>query len=265
MKMICRHAKLALLLPALVGLTWTTPLLAQKAKPITEDELGPWINQQRDCQPEDKPSFWPLKYYDFKGDGNEEAIVVAASCATGTAGPDVHAVIGRNAAGELVELKIPEVDNSAYDSLFGNRNSDLSVKDGLLVETFRDDVQRDPPLIIRYKWNGKEFAVVSIEKTGVFKTSYDCAKAASEVEQAICHTEELAGLDETLGRTYKSLLTQLPAAEQASLRVEQRAWLAARDKECLIYKSWVGCLREVYEKRIEELKKRQEPQPTQRE
>lgn len=232
------------------------PVQAQKAKPITAEELGKWINQTRDCSADAEPYFWRLDYYDFKRDDNEEAIVVASSCVTGTAGPDVHSVIGRDAAGELVELKIPEVDKSAYDSLFGNRNSDLEVEDGLLVSTFHDDIERDPPLVIQYKWDGKEFSIVSIKKTGVFKTSYDCGKADSETEQAICHVKELADVDVQLGMLYKSILAKLSQAERARLRAEQREWLAERDKECVIYKSWVGCLKEVYQKRIEELKKR---------
>jgi uncharacterized protein YecT (DUF1311 family) len=229
---------------------------AQKAKPISEEELGKWINQQNDCSADAKPYFWRLDYYDFKGDGDQEAVVVASTCETGTAGPDVHSVVGRNASGELVELKIPEVDKSAYDSMFGNRNSDLSVEEGLLVQTFQDDVQRDPPLIIQYKWNGKEFAIVSIKKTGVFKTSYDCAKAESETEQAICHVKELAALDVQLGTLYKSVWAKLSSTERLSLRAEQREWLTERDKECPIYKGWVGCLTDAYQKRIEELKKR---------
>jgi len=260
-----RRRQTCALIAGLVWLISTVPLQAQKAKPITEEELRPWINEQFGCEPNDKPYFWKLDYYDFKGDGNEEAIVVASSCATGTAGPDVHSVVGRDASGALTELKLPEVDKSAYDSMFGNRNSDLTVNDGLLVETFADDVQRESPLIIRYKWNGNEFAVASIQKTGVYKTSFDCAKAANETEQAICHTKELAGLDVQLGDIYKSVFTRSSTSERVALRSEQREWLAGRNKECLIYKSWVGCLRELYQKRIEELSKRQGAQPAHRE
>jgi uncharacterized protein YecT (DUF1311 family) len=230
---------------------------ALKTKPISEDELGRWLNKQFDCPPDPLPYFWSLNYYDFKGDGNEEAIVVASTCATGTAGPDVHSVIDRDASGNLIELKLPEPDKSAYDSMFGNRNSDLSVHDGLLVETFQDDPERDePPLVITYKWNGHDFAIVSIKKTGVFKTSYDCAKAGTETENAICHEKELADLDLQLASLYRSALVKLTAAGRATLRAEQRDWMAKRDKECPIYKGWVGCLLDSYQKRIDELKKR---------
>ena len=155
-----------------------------------------------------------------------------------------------------MELKIPEVEKTAYDGLFGNTNSTLTVRDGLLFQTFEDDIKRDPPLIIKYKWNGKEFAIVSIKKTGVFKTSYDCGKAESETEKAVCHVKQLADLDVQLGSAYKSVLANTPAGERFSLRAEQRNWMAERDKECVIYKGWVQCLSECYHKRIDELTKR---------
>jgi uncharacterized protein YecT (DUF1311 family) len=240
-----------------VSLFATAAVEAQTTKRLGEEELGHWINKQFDCPPDPLPYFSSLDYYDFKGDGNEEAIVVASTCETGTAGPDVHSVIGRDASGNLIELKIPEADNSVYDSMFGNSNSELSVENGLLVETFNDDVGRDkPPLVLTYKWNGHEFAIVSIKKSGVFRTSYDCAKAGSETENAICHVKELADLDLELGSLYRSALATLTAAERSTLRAEQREWIAKRDRECPIYKGWVGCLSACYEKRIDELKKR---------
>ena len=229
----------------------------QKWKPIGEDELGQWIDKQNDCPLDSPPYFWRLDYFDFKGDGNEEAIVVASSCMTGTAGPDIHSVVGRDSQGELVELKIPDVDPKTYDCLFGNSNSDLAERDGLLVSTFHDDAGE--PLVIKYKWNGKEFAIVSIDKTGVFKTSYDCTKADADVEKAICHVEELAKLDVELGAGYKALLAKLSEAGRNSLRAEQRQWLAQRDKECVLYKGWVGCLSDYYQKRIDEFGKRSAP------
>jgi len=246
----------------LLSLSASAAFQAQKTKPIGEDELGRWINKQSDCPPGSVPYFSRLDYYDFKGDGDEEAIVVASTCATGTAGTDVHSVIGRDASGNLTELKIPEADKSAYDSMFGNRNSDLSVKDGLLVETFQDDETRDePPLVITYKWNGHQFAIVSIKKTGVFKTSYDCTKASTETENAICHVKELADLDLQLALLYRLAQAKLTLADRATLRNEQRDWIAKRDKECPIYKGWVDCLSVRYEKRIDELKKRSATAP----
>ena len=230
---------------------------AQKSKPIERDEIAMWTNRMEECPADQPPHFWKVDYYDFKGDGTQQAIVIASTCMTGTAGPDVHSVISRNSDGELEEMKIAEVDPKTYDNMFGNRNYDLVVENGLLVANFEDDPDRAKiPLIIRYKWNGKEFAVDSIHKTGIFPTSYDCKKSLSEVENAICHVEELAALDVQLGTAYTALLAKLPPADRDALKAEQRAWLINRDKQCAPYKGWIGCLTDFYQKHIDELKKR---------
>jgi uncharacterized protein YecT (DUF1311 family) len=231
---------------------------AQKSKPISKEEIIQWLDRMGEC-PADQPPprFHRLDYYDFKGDGNQEAIVVASTCMSGTGGPDVHSVFGRDSDGEVQELKIAEVDPKTYDNLFGNRNYDLVAQNGLLVANIEDDSDRaNIPLIIRYKWNGKEFAVDSIHKTGVYPTSYDCTKASKgNVEDAICHVEELASLDLQLSAAYKALRAKLPIADRETLRSEQRAWLADRDKRCALYKAWIGCITDFYQRRIEELKR----------
>ena len=243
-------------LSSLLCLSLSLSVRAQDARTISEEEISQWVNQSRDCRTGSQPYFWRLDYFDFKGDGNQEAIVVASSCATGTAGPDIHSVLSLDTSGEIVELKIHEVDPSTYDNLFGNRNYDLTVEQGLLVATYGDDPKRELPLIIRYKWNGEEFDVVSIKKTGVFRTSYDCAKAQGEVENAICHVKELAELDLQLSSTYKALLARLAAPERQGLKSEQRAWILERDQDCAPYKGWVDCLAEYYQKRMDQLKRR---------
>ncbi len=215
-----------------------------------------------ECTADQRPYFWKVDYYDFKGDGTQQAIVIASTCMTGTAGPDIHSVISRNSSGELEEMKIAEVDPKTYDNMFGNSNYTLSVENGLLVATFGDDSDRDTPLIIKYKWNGKEFAVASIQKTGIFPTSYDCTKALTDTESAICHVDTLADLDIEMSDLYKSLLTKLTGPEREALRQEQRQWLAARDKRCTLYKGWVGCLSDYYQKRIDQLKKRTPSDPS---
>jgi uncharacterized protein YecT (DUF1311 family) len=229
---------------------------AQESKPIEKEEIAKWINRLNEC-PDDPPLyFYRLDYFDFKGDGTKQAIVVASTCMTGTAGPDIHSVFSRNSDGELIELKVPDADRKTYDNLFGNRNYDLSVEDGLLVATFGDDSDRDTPLAIKYKWNGKEFAIASIQKTGVFPTSYDCTKATGEVERAICHVSTLANLDVQLNALYKTLQSKLNLPDREVLRQEQRQWVVTRDKQCAPYKGWVSCLTDYYQKRIDELKKR---------
>jgi uncharacterized protein YecT (DUF1311 family) len=236
----------------------------QKPKPIDEKEISDWYNKKYDC-PEDRPLyFYTFEEFDFQGIGTDQAIIVAMSCEGGTGGPDIHSVISRDSDGELEELTIPDAPNATYDNMFGNRNYDLSVENGLLIATFSDDNDRDnTPLTIKYKWNGKEFAIVTIEKTGIYPTSYDCsAKTLTEVENLICHVDTLAALDVQLSTLYKSLLAKLTGPEREALRVEQRQWLAAREKTCSIYKGWLSCLSDYHQKRIDALKKRaQTPAP----
>jgi uncharacterized protein YecT (DUF1311 family) len=74
----------------------------------------------------------------------------------------------------------------------------------------------------------------ALERGNVVKPSFDCAKAASPAEQAICAEPDLAGADATLADLYRQAMAARrgdPAAAGA-LRREQRAWLAARDQSC---------------------------------
>jgi uncharacterized protein YecT (DUF1311 family) len=225
---------------------------AQKSKPIEKEEIAKWINRMEECPADQPPYFSKVDYYDFKGNGTLQAIVIASTCMTGTAGPDIHAVLSRDSDGELEEMKIAEVDPKTYDNLFGNTNYDLTVEKGLLVATFSDG---ENTVTIKYKWNGQEFAVATIEKPGIYPTSFDCTKRLTEVEQKICHVDSLAALDVQLNTLYKSLLAKLTGPERDALRDEQRKWLAAREKTCN-YKMWFGCLTDYYQKRIAELKNR---------
>ena len=160
-----------------------------------------------------------------------------------------------------MEWEIADADPRTYDNLFGNRNYDLAVRDGTLVATFEDDLDRETPLIIKYKLDGKKFVILSIQKTGVFPASYDCAKAASEVEHAICHVRSLADLDVQLNTAYRSLVSAVPPEEREKLKLEQKNWLRKRDRECAPYKGWVRCISGMYQDRIAALKNRSSSPP----
>jgi hypothetical protein len=118
---------------------------AQKSRPIEKEEIAKWINRMEECPVDQPPYFSKLDYYDFKRDGTQQAIVIASTCMTRTAGPDIHSVLSRNSDGELEEMKIAEVPPETYDSLFGNRNYTLSVEKGLLVATFSNGTARNSP------------------------------------------------------------------------------------------------------------------------
>ena len=59
--------------------------------------------------------------------------------------------------------------------------------------------------------------------------SFDCKKASTDVEHAICDDPKLNILDEQISDRYRHLLAESPAAKVADIRGGQRAWLAARD------------------------------------
>jgi len=59
------------------------------------------------------------------------------------------------------------------------------------------------------------------------QASFDCAKAGTPTETAICHDPGLAALDLALAQAYQARL-----AREADVRQQQRGWLRARDAGC---------------------------------
>ncbi|HYL65162.1 MAG TPA: lysozyme inhibitor LprI family protein [Candidatus Methylomirabilis sp.] len=237
----------------------------ESAKKITEEEIKRAINSQSDvneCESLDQIHVDHLEYHDFIGDGQQEAVVVASTCMTGTAGPDIHAVYKRDADGKVVEL--PFLDAKGDPPLpagkdwrawiFGNANYGLTVENGELVARWSDTSDRDSPAVAWYKWDGKKFVMDHMKVDGPFPASYDCAKATKELDRAICYSPSVAALDVQLGQAYRAALNQLPPDKKPELQSQQREWLAQREKGCTIYKWWVDCLKDLYTKRIAELK-----------
>jgi len=229
----------------------------RQSDPIDEDDLRTYLAKQSDCHV-DQIYFSSVDRSDFLKAGYEQAVVVASTCMTGTAGPDVHAVFTRDEDGEIRELNIEEL-KLPHTVLFGNSNSEFRIGDGVLVEVFHDTSDRDDPLIVKYKWNTEKrmFEIVSVEAAPQFKTSYDCARAEKDEDGtalAICYVESLADLDVELAEDYKAYLSLLNAEERKKAVEDQRAWLKERNQSCVIYKGWVECLDKAYKKRVAELK-----------
>jgi len=238
---------------------------AQPAKQIAEIEIQRAINNRSDvdeCESLDQIHIDHLEYYDFTGDGQQEAIVVASTCMTGTAGPDVHAVYTRHPDGTLGELPLLNAKGdppwTAQDDepipVFGNPNYTLTVDGGKLVVRWGDSSDRDQPLTVWYKWAGTKFIVDHAKLQGPYLTSYDCRKAIKEMDRAICYSPGVAALDLELGRIYRETLQKLRADQKQDLQKQQREWLGGREKTCTIYKWWVDCLKDLYTKRIAELR-----------
>lgn len=83
--------------------------------------------------------------------------------------------------------------------------------------------------------------------TSSFAASFDCKKAASLVEKAICSNPTLSKLDDSLAKAYKQALNK--ASDQASLQAEQRAWLSKVRNPCRNE----HCIQEAYQVRLAEL------------
>ncbi len=78
--------------------------------------------------------------------------------------------------------------------------------------------------------------------------SFDCAKAATDIEHRICQDTELSDLDSQLGDLYGGLRKAMDEDRRESLTAGQRRWLGERNR-C----ESTTCLRDVYQQRIEAL------------
>lgn len=251
-----------LLWPLLTGQTQPAHKPSDK---IEKEEVSAYLAKQAGCEAEEVEPvyFWKFEQFDFLAKGYDQAVVVASTCMTGTAGPDVHSVFTRDENGALHELKIEEV-KLEHRVLFGNPNSTFRVEDGFLVQVFHDTSDREDPLVIKYRWDSpkEQFTAVSVVAAKPYTTSYNCARAEAaqdETAQAICYVKSLADLDIELAKTYKAYIEELPSADRKKAIDEQRAWLAKRNADCGIYKWWVDCLTGKYQARIAELRQRAAP------
>lgn len=79
--------------------------------------------------------------------------------------------------------------------------------------------------------------------------SYDCTRAETAAEIAVCANPGLNRLDEEMATLYRSMLNQLPLRQADRVRQDQRSWLTARNS-C---GADVRCLRARYQERIARL------------
>ena len=62
--------------------------------------------------------------------------------------------------------------------------------------------------------------------------SFDCGRASTATERAICASPELSNLDAELGRAFSDLVATAPASRLRDLRSEQAVWIKERDATC---------------------------------
>ena len=77
-----------------------------------------------------------------------------------------------------------------------------------------------------------------------FAASFDCAKAVSRIENAICASPELSDLDSQLANAYKSAISRSDDID--GVKAAQRAWLKETRNSC----DNLNCLLSVYKQRI---------------
>lgn len=106
-----------------------------------------------------------------------------------------------------------------------------------------------------------------LEEKPFQEPSYDCNKAGTVIEFAICTDAELAELDVTMARRYKAARRGATGDGEKSIKQEQRSWIAARNSRCAtpdderlydgkgeFFATMEACLLNSYQTRLAELK-----------
>ena len=83
--------------------------------------------------------------------------------------------------------------------------------------------------------------------------SFDCAKAATPLERAICKSPELAKADRDVSAAYAALAARLNGAAKEHLVKDQQRWIANRNRACS-GEDAATCLKSRYENRFALLK-----------
>jgi uncharacterized protein YecT (DUF1311 family) len=83
--------------------------------------------------------------------------------------------------------------------------------------------------------------------------SFDCEKAESATEKAICSDAAVARLDRRVADAYAWRLAWAQEEEKAGFKQAQRDWLTARDKSCGATENLNSCLTEQYSARLKAL------------
>lgn len=93
------------------------------------------------------------------------------------------------------------------------------------------------------------FSFSSVTPGILAAASYDCSRASTITEHAICDFPELSTLDEVMGQAYQSAKASSEWITPAELRETQRTWIQNRNKCGDNFE----CLRSSYTQRLEEI------------
>jgi hypothetical protein len=104
-----------------------------------------------------------------------------------------------------------------------------------------------------FGWSNHESLTFVREDVTVYaKASFDCRRATTRVERAICADRDLAEADRQLSSAYQTTAARARDGRER-LAAAQRAWLARRDRECGPLSRPAPCLLRAYGRRLLEL------------
>jgi uncharacterized protein YecT (DUF1311 family) len=83
------------------------------------------------------------------------------------------------------------------------------------------------------------------------KPSFDCSKASTPVELAICSDTRLSEIDANVALIFKEALSEVE--DKNTFRAEQRQWLVQRDRECTQAADIKLCLAQHYVNRLKQI------------
>lgn len=96
-------------------------------------------------------------------------------------------------------------------------------------------------------------ALASLPVAQAYAVSFQCEKASTTVEHALCDDKALGALDDQVSESYRRLLESAPEASVSALRDGQRAWLKQRNQCSQAPANIKACLSDTLKKRREDL------------
>lgn len=99
-------------------------------------------------------------------------------------------------------------------------------------------------------------ALTLLAGTAARAASFDCAKATTPQEKAICASPALSGADDRMAAAYRKALADIPMEMREAIRADQRSWLRSRSLLCSSRaKDLSACLLTYENARAEDLQK----------
>ena len=123
------------------------------------------------------------------------------------------------------------------------RDTDYSDAEGISPFHYHSNCQREHNFMFKHGFAiGMMFMAFNANAV-----SFDCNKASTPIEKAICSDPLLGKLDDALTQNYKRMLAaNIGDGAKSDLRATQKAWMAARNK-CTNN----SCIAEAYRQRVD--------------